>query len=630
MQDKAIIEIGKISLSKMGTMKPYELFVENMFSNKENYEIVYAVFELISKDNEFSCILKEIDMENVNATNFLKYAYRKGSSRGGDVTFTTKFGDVEKKLKTLVGNQFKSLIQLVSNTHHTKETAIFNAVYDWLLVNSNYDRLKTELTEVYENLSKEQKMGSGLSIVIEVDGERKYLSDFSIIQEIILANGTEDKSTKYEVKSEGYDELCSVCLTKKPVLHGFASPFKYATVDKAGMVSGFFNQKNNWKNYPICSDCSLYFELGKTFVTTNLSSYFYGSGYYIIPKTILNKDNNKLDKIIKKIQNLYDNTTEDGQRIKQQEDKFAKLIEQEEDYFNLNLMFYEENPTTKAIKIKLLLEEILPSRFRKIFVDVPEAINQNPLYKNSFNIKKVPQDLKFSFGLLKTFFEEDFYDLIQKVFMLQNISKEALYTKFMGVIRANYNKMQSSDGYVENTYLTILKAHLTLAYFQKLNIISHNPPTFQMIDETEKKTEKTTSSFDLDKLRTFVKENESFFDTDYKVGIFSVGILVRLVLNTQNMNLGSTPFEKKLKGYNLNSALLQNVYLEALQKTEQYHNFYAYSNLREFIGEYYVLKSAEISKITSNELSFYFVAGLEFGSKFKVEKSNQKEEKEIS
>jgi len=621
MQDKAIIEIGKLQLKEMGNKQPFEFFIQNMFPNKDNYDMIVMVFEVNNQEDQFICSFKEVDIQKVSEKNFEKYAYRKGSSRGGDITFTTKFGDVEKKLKTLVDNQFKSLIARFSESSHTGEFSLFNSVYHFLLIQQNYETVKNELIKIHSGLSKEQQQTSGLSILLIIEGEENFLADFKIIQETIYASGTDEKSEKYGIKSEGKNQQCSICSEQKPILHGFASPYKYATVDKPGMVSGFFKQTNNWQNYPICSECSLAFELGKNFISLNLSNYFYGKAYYAIPKTILSKDSENLERAVKKLQELYSNISQDGQKIKRHEEKFGEMVADENDYFNLNLLFYEENPTTKAIKIKLLLEEIVPSRFRKLFVDVPEKINQHSLYKDAltFTDKETKQrkkvDLAFSFGILKTFFEDDFYELIQKVFMLQPISEEALYSKFMQLIRANYNKMQSSDGYVENTHLTILKAHLTLRYFKELKLIDTKSNLIIMENKEEKTEQK--SAFDLEKLKSFIKENEGFLDENHKVGVFSVGILVRLLLNIQNKNLGNTPFEKKLKGYNLNADLIKNIYLEALQKISQYQSFYAYSNLREFINEYFILNTHKINKLSNNELSFYFVAGLEFGSQFK-------------
>jgi CRISPR-associated protein Csh1 len=66
--------------------------------------------------------------------------------------------------------------------------------------------------------------------------------------------------------------------------------------------------------------------------------------------------------------------------------------------------------------------------------------------------------------------------------------------------------------------------------------------------------------------------------------------------------------------------VLQRIYLDALTKISQYQSFYTYNNLKEFIANYYLLNSQEIKKMSNNELSFYFVAGVEFGGRFKTEK----------
>ncbi|WP_181305989.1 TIGR02556 family CRISPR-associated protein [Rufibacter sp. XAAS-G3-1] len=617
MQDKAISQIGELEQKIAVDKEPYQLFIENMFPKKGNYGMAIIVFCISKEGDSDVCRYKGIDLEKVNKANFLKFAYRKGSARGGDITFTTKLNEVETKINTIKDIQLKKLIKKLGEANYKEEKALFKAFQVCFEENKNF--IKEELSNTYNTLSKDEKLATGLSIIIEIDGEKKYLADFNIIKDILLISGSQDKSEKYSVKSEGKNNLCSICYQIKNTLHGFASPFKYATVDKPGMVSGFFEQKNNWKNYPICTDCSLKFELGKTFITNNLNSNFYGKSYYIIPKTILSTDTNALDKAIKMLLSHKFESASKGSQIKRSEERFGELIANEKNFFNLNLLFYEEDPKNKAIKIKLLLEEILPSRFRKLYVDIPAIVNSSPLYLKAFIIKKEAHDLRFSFGILKTFFEEDFYNLIQKVFLGQPLSKEVLFNKFMQVIRQNYSKIQSSDGYVENTYLTILKAHLTLKYFQHLGIISFNDKyIFMEKDNTEVKEKK--ESFDLEKLKAFIVQNKGFLDENYKVGVFAVGIMVRLLLNIQNRSLSNTPFEKKLRGYNLSADLLKSIYIETLSKLSQYQGFYAYGNLREFVDEYFILNSHLLNKISNNELSFYFVAGLEFGNKFKSKK----------
>jgi len=96
-----------------------------------------------------------------------------------------------------------------------------------------------------------------------------------------------------------------------------------------------------------------------------------------------------------------------------------------------------------------------------------------------------------------------------------------------------------------------------------------------------------------------------------------VGILVRLLLNIQQRDLKNTPFEKKLKGYHVNADLLKNIYIEALEKISQYQGYYAYSNFREFINTHFLLNAHALRGVSNNEISFYFVAGMEFGGQFK-------------
>jgi CRISPR-associated protein Csh1 len=619
MQDLAVTRMGEILLDEMGNLNPYELFTQNMFPDKEAYDMIIAVFEKHTENDLVKIKFAGVDSQKVSAKNYLRYGYRKGSSRGGDITFTTKFGDIEKKLNTLINNQLTKLLAHPLLPRYPDELKTFEALMLFFQVKENSEYVTQELKEVHASLDKKAQMSSGLSIIIKEEGKESYVTDFAIVRDIINASGTDEKSFKYEVLSEGHNEKCSICMTEQPILHGFASPFMYATVDKPGMVSGFFNQKNNWKNYPICTSCSLKFEVGRSHVTSKFSKYFYGKSYYAIPKTLLRNDTKGLRRAMKYLETLYDNILTESKTTERNEDNIFRLVgEIEKDYFNLNLLFYEENQTTKAIKIKLFLEEILPSRFRKLFIEAVRFVNDHPLYQNALYTKKGGQkNLEFRFGILKTFFEDDFYVLIQKVFMLESISKDVLYTKFMNVIRDNYNRQKSSDGYVENTRISILKAHLLLNYFQYLGLINYNQNYQLMNDETKKESK---SAFDIEKLHGFVKENAGFLDEDYKVGIFSVGILVRLLLNIQQRELGNTPFENKLRGYNISPDMLQRIYLDALTKISQYQTYYTYNNLKEFVANYYVLNSQAIKKTSNNELSFYFVAGLEFGGRFKTEK----------
>jgi CRISPR-associated protein Csh1 len=153
-----------------------------------------------------------------------------------------------------------------------------------------------------------------------------------------------------------------------------------------------------------------------------------------------------------------------------------KIGEVENNIFTLNLLFFEENPTTKAIKIKIMLEEIPPSRFRELFIEVPKIINKNPLFKDIIYKKKENQhyDLKFSFKLIKQFFENNFYEIVYKIFMGRKINQKELHKHFMDVIRANHKKKINNENFWEKGDILIAKTYMLQNYFEKLNLINYD------------------------------------------------------------------------------------------------------------------------------------------------------------
>ena len=612
MQDRAITEIGKLELAKHTDLKPYQLYVEEITPGK------VCTMALIVFDKTIGEIhYKNIDIAKVNEDNYQKYGYRKGSARGGDITFTTKFGDLDKKLRVLLNSQWPRQLKVAENVS-IEEYQLFK---EWKNVfERSKDQIQSDLASFYSGLDKKERLSSAFSLAIETDGRRKLLADFKVVQKQILLDGTEGKKKKYKVTSEGKNNVCSVCLEKKAYLYGFGSPFKYSTVDKPGMVSGFFIQKNNWINYPICEACALEFELGKNYITKNLSRSFFGKRYYLIPKTVLPKDEQRLQKAIKLFEKLAYEVSDD---IERREDYLMERIGGLNNFFTLNLLFYEENSTTKAIKIRLMLEEIPPSRFRTMFIDIPKIINNHPLYKNAdYHFKRKEKiDLKFSFGLIKQFFEDSFYDAIYKVFMGQSINRSDLFHRFMQVVRDNYNKKMTSDGFVENQSLTILKAHLVLRYFEKLNIVTI-PNITLMIQETEEEKQELEKkvTFDMDKLKGFMDENKEFIYGNHVASIFSLGVLVSLVFDIQQARLDNTPFEKKLKGLNLSANDLPKILNESIDKINKYTTFYTYKDLRVFTTENISKNFHHIKRLSNQQISFYFVIGLELGRKFKLEK----------
>lgn len=468
MQDRAITDIGKLEFEKNANLKPYELFTQEPYPNKV---CKMLLIEFLKKEDKIS--FKGIDVQNVNEKNYSKYAYRKGSSRGGDITFTTKSsGDFQKKLNTLVTIQFPKLIEISEKVDPDSVEYFKEWKHSFI---ENFDKLNNELQNVYDTLEKQEKFNSAFTLTIDVEGKRKLLSDFYSVQQLIEKDGDEGNYKKYNVTSKGKKAECSICHEQKNEVFGFGSPFKYSTVDKTGTVSGFFNQKNNWVNYPICESCAIEMELGKNYITKHLTKYFFGKSYYLIPKAIFPNDKESLDNALNLFSEL-DYQIKNSNDISSSEDYLMEKIgEIEKNIFTLNLLFFEENSKKSAIKIKMMLEEIPPSRFRELFIEVPKIVNKNPLFKDvDYHYKKKQkQDLRFSFRLIKQFFEDNFYEMTYKIFMGRKINEKELHSRFMKVIRANYIKKANNEGFVERGDLLIAKCYLLQNYFAELNLINY-------------------------------------------------------------------------------------------------------------------------------------------------------------
>lgn len=615
MQDKAIAQIGRWQLEQNRDLDPVDLYIENMFPGKD-YQMLLLVFEITSDNGVLSCTYKGIDIEKVrkDSSNYRKYAYRKGSSRGGDVTLTTKLSTpADKKLQNIKEAQLK---KLTSSKH--PDAQLFKLIESEFLRNQSL--VSSDVEGYFGNMSKEEKTTTGISLRINKEKDL-YLNDFELVRNILVDSGSEKKYDHNGTQSRTKNSVCSVTSTLAEDIYGFAAPFKYSSPDKPGFISGFFNKEKFWRNYPVSSKEALALEYGKKYIKQHLTAYFYGHEFLFVPHPIIRSNHNELEMVVELLKDAFAIAREkkiSKEERSEAEEYVQKIIAKQENFFYLDMLFYSEDKKTEAISIEMMLEEVLPSRFNKLFVEVPELINRKPLFKKAIVIKKVEQDLKFSFGIVSNFFADKFLDVVQRIFLGKPISRAFLFERIIAVIRKNYNESHTQDKWTEPAGWTVLKAIMLINFLQELKITENNK-NYNYMDIII--SEKKPGRFNLDGFNQFVKENKSFLDSDIKVGIFAVGVMVRFLFDIQHANLSNTPFENKLRGYKLNPELLMQVYTEALDKILKYQkNFYVYGDLREVISLYFVTKKQELVSLSNNELSFYFVAGLEMGRKFKNEK----------
>jgi len=129
-----------------------------------------------------------------------------------------------------------------------------------------------------------------------------------------------------------------------------------------------------------------------------------------------------------------------------------------------------------------------------------------------------------------------------------------------------------------------------------------------------------------EKINQFFNEFNDFFDSDAKKAVFLEGILTQFLLNIQrlpevsNAKPGREPFRHKLKGLKLDENQIKILLPEIQNKLEEYQKNY-YSVLESIISKY-MISSGNNWTLSKNEISFYFVLGMNLSKQFKKEKNN--------
>lgn len=175
------------------------------------------------------------------------------------------------------------------------------------------------------------------------------------------------------------------------------------------------------------------------------------------------------------------------------------------------------------------------------------------------------------------------------------------------------------------TMLNTINGFLLLHYLNELNLLKdHEVNDMSGIVIGREELEALPLEKRIDR---YFEANRAFFDSDAKKATFLVGVLAQKLLNIQLKEKNAKPFYTKLHGLKMNEALIKRLLPEIQNKLEEYEKNY-YRDLEDVIAKHFVL-SGQNWKETNDELSFYFVLGMDLHKIFKVykeEEGNKSEE----
>ena len=616
---QAIMKIGQWAGEREGTIGSIENFIQNP-NEKGNIRKVLTI-TLDKRDD--SLIFKDVEIEEFRQKYLTKYLYRRGSSSGADVTPTSKFaGDMKKTFKRKIFHNVQDITKEGLNLGLvSEEQGYVKKIYEAL------SAAETSITQRLIERSDEIEKGEGaiITLVFQENGDRQYIGDLELFRKVLLSKSKEKYFKQYGKKALGRGQKCSVCLKEQAEVYGFVNTYNFYTVDKPGFVTGGFRQQDAWKNYPVCFDCAGKLELGKKYLNENLRFNFYGFRYLLIPRffkeSIMEEAFEILEDISERrstemIRAGFDQTYIN--RLTDAEDEILDLISQEKDYVSFYLLFYREKQS--AFNILLHVEDILPSRFRKLF-ELKARLDAIDIFRREVSKTDGKRLLVFNFRILRNFFpyvsktrsyDKHFLELVGKIFSLKPVD-------YHFVMKAIVTKLRSR--FVNDDYLKIdcLAGYLLLNYLAGLGILSRGGESMdvQFIEDLKESFGSEDISIS-EKTELFFESHGGFFDNAEKKACFLVGILVQKLINIQWEEKKATPFRTKLYGLRLTEPLLKKISYEAQNKLEQYKKNY-YRGLENVIAQYMVAGGLKWN-MTNDEISFYFTVGMNLADLFKSKK----------
>ncbi len=611
---EALFDIGAIQ-TKVDFL---DGFIEDI--GERNKHVFTLNFDISNGDNIF---YKDIGYEEFSKAKKLKYFYKGIKGNGSNYTPTTKItDDIRKTFKTKVSKSVRNFINRNEIYMTDKDKKILGKVSD--IFEADKANILNDLIGKVKDMgiSIEKKVGDAIKIAVKdggmitlvfiKDNNKLYVGDMDAFVQTIAKQKNSAYSgyySKYGVESKSDNKQCYICHRLSEVW-GFVDTYKFYTADKKGMVTGGFNQKLAWKNYPVCPDCAITLERGKKYIEKYLKSRFCRFNYFIIPQLVY-PDKDILQQVLKRMKN-YDNFSlgsNQSARIEGTEEKILKELSKEKNIVNFNFVFYKVS--NSAFNILLHLKEIAPTRLAHL---ISVKYEVDTVQGNVDIFKEIPTKngaikFDFSFQSIRDFynnnkiegnFDKDFLSILNDIFIGKKIRFEFLLNRIMSKIRGDFLNGKGFN-------FDMLKAYKIILYLGKLQLLKRRRSNVKALDNPYEK---------------FFGEN-SIFDDNAKKALFLEGVLAGKLLNIQYSDRNAKPFQSRLNGLKIDERVAKRLLPEMINKLEEYDKNY-YRKMEESIGLYFV--NSSFAKYSVDEMSFYFTLGLTLSGKF--DKKENKEGKD--
>ncbi|MDI6618629.1 MAG: TIGR02556 family CRISPR-associated protein [Clostridiales bacterium] len=583
----AIKNLGEMVI-ETENKKLLDVLIENPNSGGSYKNVITIDFVISDTDIEYN----GVNIEQYDSAKVSRYMYTSGGGNGPGLTPAAKITEPEKTFNMKIKGWFKKLDYKKIDTDDSYKTLLQR-------INKLLDENSIDIVKNIKKFRNDFPKKEGLILMLRFADKNgyKYIGDFQVFRDLLLRKDNE----KY-MKLYSTDKVCSICGKKRDLVFGKVDTYAFYTIDKRGYIAGGFNEKDSWKNYPVCPECRLALEEGKKYVESNLSFKFYGLRYQLIPDFIIGEKSIKSDilDIFKSRDKLVSLKKSTKKRIIADEDEILDYLKDADDTMTLNFLFIKRS--NSAERILLLIEDVFPSHLRKIF-DGKEAVDK--IFNEGFTFKNIRNFLsKSDINKRNSDLDGYFLDITDRIFKGNAVDYSLLVKFIMKRVREEF----IADRYYKNS---IKDGMMTVTFLEKLKLINM---------EVKKMEERIFDGI-------FEKYGEDF-KTPLKRGLILLGALTELLLRKQYTDRGGAkPFMKNLKSLKMSERDIKGLLPAVQNKLEEYKAFDKGKRLLAREASNYLLLSGDNWNIPIDEINFYFACGLNLADDFTAIIYKKEEEK---
>ncbi len=585
---KSLYTIGKVLKEKYPEY--FEPWANPFAGREDKAKVIVANI----KDGRLS---KEIEVENFRSAYIDKYLYRKVQGANGTNLVPTLLlqPSIDKIIKQ------ENISKLLKKIKKSIENNKLNFVQE-----SEIDKITDKLLKLDYNLDDKYLFTMKIN--------EKYFGDYVEYKKLFY----EDAYNKYFKKSSSKEKVCSITYRKSNEVWGRVDTLGF-TIDDITFSRNGFNPLNSYKMFPVSPDAVKILEGAKRIILEKFSGrqyYMSGVNYFLLPHFV-----NVDQKLIKETLDVFINKVsidmnDKSKTLIENEVLLNEIIEDEKLSKNniyYDIFFYQIN--NAQFLIKLHLTDVLPSRLRFIFKIKKKVemkydnvlkivVDKNKNTQKTINFYITFNSFKKYYSTVvnkKTIFHPTFFKILESVFYGNQLNEEEILKSFLKQIVSDF-KNRNANKYAFSQ--TVKESFALYQFLFQLSLFKNkNPMEAQNVN---------TVSLDVD---GFIDQHPNFFNSEYKKGIFMLGVLSSKLLAKQRSKLKSEPFLKNLNNLNINEIEIQKLMPKLINKIREYDISHYTHGLEGKVAMALVDKK-DLSK---TEISYIFTLGMIMGNEFDKE-----------